>query len=50
MKTKVKVQYHSPRTEVVEFKMEQGILVVSNGQPEQRRSLDESWGGSDEWY
>ena len=50
METKHKEPYESPSTDVVEFKMENGILTVSNGQPEQRRSLDESWGGSDEWY
>ena len=47
--TKLKELYESPTTDVVEFKMENGILTVSNGTPENRQDGG-SWGGNDDWY
>ena len=49
--TKLKELYESPTTDVVEFKMENGILTVSNGTPENRQNGG-NWGGGEEevWY
>ena len=38
MDNKDKRRYESPSTEVVEMRMESGILTVSNGSPEDRQN------------
>ena len=48
MKTERKRRYESPSTEVVEMRMESGILTVSNGSPEDRQNGG-SWGDGS-WF
>jgi len=48
MDNKDRRRYESPSTEVVEMRMESGILTVSNGSPESR--IDGGSWGNGSWF